>query len=239
MNREMEMRIVDLKCPECNAPLQVNIELEQATCNYCGNCFPIEDESKFTYRKIDEAEIRRAETERDIRIKEIEADERGERRRSPLLFIVVLVVIGFACWFVKYAFESYLQTNNSEIFIWVIGICGALAYILILGLFFWWDNNVEAKKKRVAKMAVRSEGGVRITDTIAEYAGMNCDSLSDLLKIVGFTNIKMVPLRDLETSNKKDRTVDTLTINGSYEFEGDDWYPCDSLVVIMYHSLKE
>lgn len=30
------MKVVKLKCPECNANLEVNSDLENITCNYCG-----------------------------------------------------------------------------------------------------------------------------------------------------------------------------------------------------------
>ena len=30
------MKLIALECPKCNAQLEVNEELSQATCNYCG-----------------------------------------------------------------------------------------------------------------------------------------------------------------------------------------------------------
>ncbi len=40
------MQLVTLKCPTCNANIQVNSELTQGTCNYCGATFLIDDEVK-------------------------------------------------------------------------------------------------------------------------------------------------------------------------------------------------
>lgn len=38
------MKLIDLKCPNCGAKLQVNSELKKASCNYCGQEFVIDDE---------------------------------------------------------------------------------------------------------------------------------------------------------------------------------------------------
>lgn len=40
------MKIVSLECPGCRAPLQVNSELKQAVCNYCGQVFQLEEEKE-------------------------------------------------------------------------------------------------------------------------------------------------------------------------------------------------
>lgn len=38
------MKLVTLSCPNCNAQLQINMELKQAVCNFCGHQFLIDDE---------------------------------------------------------------------------------------------------------------------------------------------------------------------------------------------------
>lgn len=40
------MQLITLKCPTCNANIEVNSELTQGTCNYCGATFLIDDEVK-------------------------------------------------------------------------------------------------------------------------------------------------------------------------------------------------
>lgn len=40
------MQLISLKCPTCNANIEVNSELTQGTCNYCGATFLIDDEAK-------------------------------------------------------------------------------------------------------------------------------------------------------------------------------------------------
>lgn len=38
------MKLVSIKCPSCNAPLEVNEELKTCTCNYCGMQIFVDDE---------------------------------------------------------------------------------------------------------------------------------------------------------------------------------------------------
>ena len=40
----MIMKLINMSCPNCGAALQVNPELKQAQCNYCGNLFYMDDE---------------------------------------------------------------------------------------------------------------------------------------------------------------------------------------------------
>ena len=40
------MRLIDLKCPHCGADLQVNADLPQCVCNYCGTSFVVDEETK-------------------------------------------------------------------------------------------------------------------------------------------------------------------------------------------------
>ncbi len=40
------MRLIDLKCSNCGAPMKANLELKQVSCNYCGNTMLIDDEVK-------------------------------------------------------------------------------------------------------------------------------------------------------------------------------------------------
>ena len=46
------MKLIKLKCPNCNADVEVNKDLERATCNYCGASFIIEDEKEINEERI-------------------------------------------------------------------------------------------------------------------------------------------------------------------------------------------
>ena len=40
------MKLVSTACPNCGAKLQLNTDLRQASCDYCGHSFLIDDEVK-------------------------------------------------------------------------------------------------------------------------------------------------------------------------------------------------
>lgn len=46
------MKVVKLKCPECNAILEVNSDLDNITCNYCGAKVTIEDENESKTERV-------------------------------------------------------------------------------------------------------------------------------------------------------------------------------------------
>lgn len=84
------MKLINLKCPECNAQLKVDPSREFIYCEYCGTKILLDKEEKIT-RNIDEAEIRKAEAEERIRIKEIESDEKS----SKISLIMMAIIAGF------------------------------------------------------------------------------------------------------------------------------------------------
>lgn len=46
------MKVIKLKCPECNAILEVNSDLDNITCNYCGAKVTIEDENESKTERV-------------------------------------------------------------------------------------------------------------------------------------------------------------------------------------------
>ena len=49
------MRLIDLKCPNCTAKLEVNADLKTIVCNYCGHQFILDDEIKHVEHTIKNA----------------------------------------------------------------------------------------------------------------------------------------------------------------------------------------
>ena len=100
------MKLLTLKCPSCGGQLSVEKGREYTFCQYCGTKILFDKDNEFTYRHIDDADIKRAETERIVRISELEMekDNRGYRKAlivawaagTFFLFIlgIILVAIG-------------------------------------------------------------------------------------------------------------------------------------------------
>lgn len=67
------------KCPNCNAQLSFDDSREFAFCQYCGAKIMLDD-YRATYRVVDEARIHETETNRVIRLKELEIEEKKRER---------------------------------------------------------------------------------------------------------------------------------------------------------------
>lgn len=94
------MKLINLKCPECNAPLKVDPNREFIYCEYCGAKILLDKEEKVS-RTIDEAEIRKAEAQEKIRIEEIKADQ-NELKIGAIVLLVLAGMLLFFCVFGKY-----------------------------------------------------------------------------------------------------------------------------------------
>ena len=68
---------------------------------------------------------------------------------------------------------------------------------------------------------------------------MDCESVVEILKKSGFTNIHTFPLYDLEYKNRgNDGLTDQVSIADNQFFDVEDKYAYDSRIVIEYHSIS-
>ena len=99
---------IELVCPKCEAHLSVDAKREFLYCEYCGTKILLNDENTYTIRHVDEAEILYAETDRIVRLKELELAERkveahkeNQKRQAKLAktFVAIgapMTIVGFA-----------------------------------------------------------------------------------------------------------------------------------------------
>ncbi len=90
------MRIVELKCPNCGATIQVDEDRDFCFCSYCGTKSMIDNG---TIHIIDEAKIREAEAFEKVRIAEAEAKLQAERDKQNNKMLVIMVVISLIIGF--------------------------------------------------------------------------------------------------------------------------------------------
>lgn len=86
------MKLINLKCPECNAPLKVDPNREFIYCEYCGAKILLDKEEKVS-RTIDEAEVRKAEAEEKIRIEEIKAKSNEKKIDMIEMFAPIVIIL--------------------------------------------------------------------------------------------------------------------------------------------------
>lgn len=95
------MKLVSLKCPECKADLSVEPGRKQCFCQYCGTKIIIDNEEQVQILKtVDEARIREAELDNEIRLRQLEIEkmkleqEQKKQMLNRLLKIKVSIILG-------------------------------------------------------------------------------------------------------------------------------------------------
>lgn len=100
-------------------------------CEYCGSPVTIDDDDQVV-RNVDEADLKRAETEQLVRLKELELKEREQERknrRRPMLIVatalllivlVVCFIVGFSAYASRTGFLAVgLIVLDILIYVWV------------------------------------------------------------------------------------------------------------------------
>ena len=217
----MAIQFVSVKCPQCGADLSIESDRQQAFCTYCGTKVIVNNENEHIYRNIDEARIKESETERLIRLKELELEEKENAKGR----LTMAVAYGVALIFLVVGFLN--MGSNSMVGLWGIIIA------LYIGLFTMIKSKDQKKKAR----RILAPDEVQITDAMSGFGERDFNSAVVLFQSAGFTNVNAVPLKDLTILNPlKNGKVDKVTINGDF-FECGDVFKRDAKVVIMYHSI--
>lgn len=148
------MKVISLKCPECSASLSIEEGRDQLFCQYCGAKIVLQNENERIYRRIDEADVKRSETERLIRLKELEmeAAKREDEKASKRLKVKIslaLVVVGIA----MAVFGNFLgeASGNPDSSFYAMSVLGLM---LMMGAGYIWlfsacsDDDEKSKKRK-------------------------------------------------------------------------------------------
>ncbi len=125
---EKTIHMITADCPKCGASLSIESNRLEAFCNYCGTKLLIHRDNEQIYHFIDEADIKRAETEaknaeteRIIKLKHLE-EETKEKRKERLRYLIIFV----ACIFILVIGETIASK---------VGHSGLTTAMFMLGLF--------------------------------------------------------------------------------------------------------
>ena len=120
-------------CPQCGGRLEVERGRQNCFCTYCGAKVEIGNNASYTYRKVDEARIREADVEEQIRIKELELESKRETSRYRLIkiWVIMLIVIAVLAVIIL-LFDRDNPNSIGYLLILVDFIIGALGALLIM-----------------------------------------------------------------------------------------------------------
>ncbi len=125
--------------------MDIDQSRDMAYCTYCGTKILIHNENEKIYRSIDEARIRETETERFIRLKELELlekeqEESRRRARAKIKWSLLLGTIGILVFIIGYALGE--STGDPDSVYYMIGFMGLVPLFAAFGI---WGISSEKK----------------------------------------------------------------------------------------------
>ena len=228
----MAYKLISVKCPDCGQTLSLEENRTQAFCSYCGAKILISNENEFIVRKIDEAGILKAENEKQIRMREMDLEEKSGTLRKTLTviwIILTLALLGIAIWIM---FSPGVgETPGWALgFLFLMFVCGPVIGGGA-GLVFKWLPEKENEK------IIQRQGGIRFPDGVFPSGEKKFFEVKETLESVGFTNITCVNLHDLNliTGLISGDKVASITVNGNRVMTGGKSFMPDAPIVISYH----
>lgn len=219
----MAITINSVKCPGCGADLPIEEGRTQIFCSYCGTKVIVTNENEHIYRHIDEAEIKKAETERIVELKKVEIEEKklDAKQKAKKLKVLISLILGaimLVCFGV-----GFIGDGSSGAL--TVGMVCAISLMFIC-LIKKEDDDTDA------------DGKIKVPSGIDGYEKKSYVAIEAILKGAGFTNIQCIPLNDLTFGIlKKPNMVDSITINGKEVIYGGKKFPSDASIIITYHSI--
>lgn len=219
----MSVSFISVKCPACGASFNAEEDREFSFCTYCGSKIMTTNDNEHIYRNIDEARIKEAETDRMVRMRELEMEEKSNISRKYLII----------AWIAGSAFLLFLGIIGMSVDNPGLGMCMLIGMCVAM----WGGIGLFGNKKKKRRYTSSSE--VMISDSMERFRcrDKNYNSIYHLYTGAGFINVKAVALHDLTMFNqRKNGQVESVTINGSDDFEEGDIFPKSANVLITYHS---
>nr|WP_300870684.1 hypothetical protein [uncultured Acetatifactor sp.] len=133
------VKIISVKCPECNASISIEDNRKECFCQYCGTKIIIDDGSTMhTYRKIDEARIKEAEAHlKELEIKEREQISKERRKMFKIKISLVLGIIGAIMMVI--GFLGGEASGNSDSSIYGLAFVGLFCFLAIS--YIWMSDD--------------------------------------------------------------------------------------------------
>lgn len=244
------------KCPNCGA----NLNFDEAPnnyvyCQYCGTKIDLLDQrTMHTEHIIDDAKLKDAEAKmknaetfsrvadifaspfeaaRDKRLAEeamerqlkeearIQREKASEARANFAIFFVTSIGKAF----------RYIGKHPKDTIV-------ALAIIVAVGSGASFAGNVYTAHKAASTAARMEMGEVQYPDISSSTVDYR--DIQKALRDAGFTNISLVPVRDLRpTEYYRENRIVEVTVDGAPTAKKNDWYSANTPIVIKYHALKE
>jgi len=220
-----------VKCPDCGASLPIEEGRKQMFCTYCGSKIIITNENEYIYRHIDEAGIKQAETERIVKMRQLDLAEKKriaseKTKKVKIISSLLLAAIGILLMVIGGLAGSASGDPDSGYY-----TMSMIGFLLLMGAGYIWlfSKNKDDDDDDF-------DGKIRIPESVVNCESKNYSAIEAVFRSAGFTNISCVPLNDLTLGLlKKPGMVESVTINGKNAVSGKKVMP-NASVIISYHS---
>ena len=223
----MALKMNSIKCPDCGASLPIEEGRTQIFCSYCGSKVIVTDENeiKITYKRIDEAEIRKAEADKIVRLKQLDLvkNKSFDRRLLTIVWILASAIM--------FSISIKMMTSEYD------GLTGILLLEVAIGVaagggFLIFKVIPDKEYDRF----VRNNGGIKFPKSIEPFYDHDYRTALEALKKAGFTNIECISLHDITFGIfTKPGKIDSISVDGEKIVSGGRVYYSDALITITYH----
>lgn len=231
----MATKMISFRCPDCGASLEIAEDRVQGFCTYCGAKIQFQNENEYVVRSVDEADVKRAETEQMLELKKMELLEemRKERKKMKALEFKGSVVIAIvAICMILGGIIYHVATAEGIGGGFVTAEFGVLT-LLILGAKWVGDRHEEKE----AMEELLHPGRVTIPPSIMNYQFKNYKTIESELKGAGFTDIKCIPQHVSQMDVlKRPNIVAAIHVNGKRISGAPEAFPKDAKITISYYS---
>lgn len=224
----MSIRLNSLKCPECAATISIEEGRTQCFCSYCGAKIAITNENEFVYRNVDEADIKRAETDRIVKLRQIKFFEKITK--TKIIISIITGILGLLLTVIGWIGGGASGDNNSPLY--ALAIIGFILLCIPSYLLCGSESDSDIKTD--------FDGKIKVPSGISNYEKKNFAAVQAILLSAGFKNVQCIPLNDLAMGLlKKPGTVESITINGETIISSGGRFLPDASIIISYHSFPQ
>lgn len=220
----MAVKFVSVKCPDCGADLDFEDGRTEGFCSYCGSKIMMENDNEFTYHYVDEAAVRKADTDKVVKMKMLE--EGKNVTRLKLLLAIGWSIAGGLLIVLGFAFGALSGNENSPLYMMCM-----IGLLVMMRSVHLWRSYYRSLDESI------DFGDKIIIPEIGNLEGKSYKAIAVMFESAGFTNVRCVPLHDLKLGLlKKAGNVESIVIDGKQLSSSKKRYSPDVSIIISYHS---
>ena len=231
----MAYKLISVKCPDCGQTLPIEENRTQAFCTYCGAKVLISNENEQVVRHIDEADIKKAETDRIVRLRELEITKKKSSHQKLLTALWIILSLAL----LTLAVLIMLSPSNGKESSWTYGFlffflfCIPVIWISGYLVLKWLPEKEEQKEE---ENRLKKQGGISLPPEIGDFTEKKYFVIRDLFIHAGFTNIFCINLHDLNifSALANSDKIENITVDGKWLYSKTIYLP-DTPIVITYH----